>query len=692
MAVVDGVRRLLIINDNWPGSTDDMFRNSGVHTEVKLVRTIDDAISQLNDWAARGQRADIITIDYHRTVGEDDYSLVFVARHYQEQIVAWSAKQPQEIKPQKLFWHSCYPNKPPPGNVGLHYERELGFIDDIGANQFDSGVPSEDMSLCNYINQEWGTELPTNDEQLRLLAIQMGSLSPYNLPERVEKGEFTEIDALRGVDESFFSLDSKLDTSNSAWKNERFDSHCDGAATGVLAFDAQDIKTLRAQGKPVILVVEKLEPKQMSLVPELAGFVALRGDTQTQHAKHIFEAHGIPALFGDKNNVFNITSDSEGRLTLHRREGEDADQSAYALAVGDAVSIGDEGLFPEALPVQARELHPHEKTLAQWAGKLHRYHGGMAVKANADTPEQVKSAMEHGAAGIGLVRTEHMFFSEDCLQALQDILRSPNADTIKRFRDVQQAQFEKLLRAAQGSQLPITIRLLDAPPDEFLSPQELDLFLKRVQAENARGARLALKTEGLYAAQMQALIEAAQAVQFDGSLEVMIPLVHSAQDLRTLKAECQPFLDSYAGDASSSTIRFGAMIETLSAVADATEIAKLCDFVSFGTNDLTAEIVGSTRQDLLATQRWMRQNQCDTSPYRCLAPQVFAVIEQALQTMKTAQPSLEVRICGDQVSGDFRSIKLCSLAGFESISVRPTAKILTVSRILVGKLRAASSH
>jgi len=132
------------------------------------------------------------------------------------------------------------------------------------------------------------------------------------------------------------------------------------------------------------------------------------------------------------------------------------------------------------------------------------------------------------------------------------------------------------------------------------------------------------------------------------------------------------------------------MIETISAVEEAEEIAKLSDFVSFGTNDLTAEIIGGKRQDLMAAQKWMTENACEASPYRSLTPEVFAVIDQALQVMKLANPSLEIRICGDQVSGNFRSIELCSHAGFNSISVRPTANVLTVSRIMVGKLRAMS--
>jgi len=308
--------------------------------------------------------------------------------------------------------------------------------------------------------------------------------------------------------------------------------------------------------------------------------------------------------------------------------------------------------------------------------------------ANADTPAQVVNAIQHGAVGIGLVRTEHMFFKQEGLDVLRSLLLAPANETVlHNFEVYQQQQFKELLVAAKGADIPVTIRLLDAPPEEFLNQEQLHEFKSNLGGQFLRGLPFALKAPGVYRAQLRALFEALRDSRFDGELKVMIPLVYNAGDLARIKSEYSSILQEYGDTIDQERIRFGSMIETLGAIQTAGPIAKICDFVSFGTKDLTREIVGIPRNDVAGIDTWMRENETAISPYQSLCEPVREAIETALVEINSEDT--EISMCGEHVSGDFESIKFCHKFSFNCISVNPTGRVIKMSQIMLGKLRAS---
>jgi len=676
-------RRMLIINDSMNLETDKMFQGSGVDAEVKMARDMAEGIVQLDAWAKDGHPADIVTIDCHKKIGENVFDTLFVGWQYQDQLDEWSEKQAELVRPKKVFWHSAIEVRHP-DNVGFHYMEELSNIARLGERNYSFVHMYGDAPLTEFVNGEWGTNLPTNAAQVRELSIQAGVLSPYGLQRDVEKGDYTEFQALKGLEIESINLKPYLDTRKYPTGSEWFEFAAPGVARGSLAFDEDDVHNLRAKGKDVILAVNQLEPQHMRLLPEIAGVVVL--GKGTQHAKYVFEAHGKAAQFNNSEGLLEI-KDIDGKKHLCRKDDPANEKTGYQLKVGTEISMDGWNFFHKKLPVVKGDIKDYEKAIADWADRTCKVEHGIAVKANADTAEQVKESIKRGATGIGLVRTEHMFFSPEMHPVLQEVLSSPNDAAIQRFKGVQQGQFEQIFRAAkEKNNFPITIRLLDAPPEEFLEPPALAKFINKAGEENARGARFALKTPGLYAAQAEAIFDAATAADYKSQVEIMIPLIYSAQELQEVKQE----IDSVAAAKGyQGRFRFGAMIETTEAIHHAGEIAQSCDFVSFGTNDLTSEITGSRRNDIETTQAWMTAHNIPVSPFITLAPQVADAMRQAIGAAKAAKPDIQVGICGDQVSGNYASIKLCGDIGLDSISVQPTNAAIVESRIMAGKVCAS---
>ena len=565
--------------------------------------------------------------------------------------------------------------------MGFHHTTDLFFLLDFSVSPRTTNR-DENSVLLSYLNDHWGTEIPTNEEQLRDFRIKKGLLPLADLTELVRKGHYTEAEALKGIDPSCLITMSRLDTSGFTGEPEAFTTPTNLAISGSLAFDKRQVDRLHSEGKKVILVVDNILPEHTALLNKISGFVALNGDSATEHIAAILETHGIAALIGDSDRVFKIES-SDGGHALKRSAREDDDTSSYTLKFGDDISVAGIHLYPAALPVMPSPVTEDERTIASWARNLCASNS-LQVRANADTPEQIETALRNEVDGIGLVRTERMFLTEQGLGVMRRLLLEPNnLDNIELFKQSQRDGFKQLLLAAASSEKPITIRLLDAQPIEFLSGKDLDTFHLNTQKDYEHGARFGLLYPDVYRAQLEALAEAVRETRFLGRLEVMVPQVYSADDLTAIKDLFLLVAKEHGLEANK--LRFGAMIETSEAVYNSESIGALCDFVSFGTKDLTQSIIGRRRQDVMAIDRWMRDTKTSTSPFTRIAPQVHEAMERSIRSLKAGNPDISISICGEQVSRDYHSVQLCVEAGVEEISVIPTDRSLTTAWIMAGK-------
>jgi|GEM_PF-6921829 len=675
-------KRILVISDDWLyGYDKDLtVQSNGLSIRIRAVSDANEALTVLKQWQDDQLSVDLITLDYNRVNDRENmWSISPVAPNYTEHIRDWWKENGQGAEP-KIFWHSQgrVPRLQP--DVGFHDATELSFLLDLATR---ASAPRDDSSgLLHYLNEHWGTDIPTNQEQLRAFRIKEGLLPPDGLPELVSRGDYTEAEALKGIDPSCLITMSRLDTSGFTGEPEVFTTATNLATSGSLAFNKSQVDQLHSEGKKVILVVDNILPEHTALLDKISGFVALDGNSDTGHRAVILDTHGIAALIGDSDRVFKIEA-SDGAHALKRSAREGDDTSSYTLKFGDDISIAGIHLYPAALPVRPSPVMEDERTIASWARNLCASKG-LQVRANADTPKQIETALRNEVDGIGLVRTEHTFLSEQGLAVMRKLLLEPNnPGNIELFRKSQCDRFKALLLAAKQSHLPITIRLLDAQPVEFLSGDDLQIFHARTKKGYEHGARFGLLYPEVYGAQLQALAEAVRETRFLGQLEVMVPQVYSADDLKAIKDLFR--LVAQEPGLEAKNFRFGAMIETSEAVDNSESIGALCDFVSFGTKDLTQSIIGCRRQDVMAIDCWMRDTKTSTSPFIRIAPQVHEAMRRSIKLLKAGNPSLSISVCGEHVSRDYHSVQLCVEAGVEAISVIPTDRSLTTAWIMAGK-------
>jgi pyruvate,orthophosphate dikinase len=385
---------------------------------------------------------------------------------------------------------------------------------------------------------------------------------------------------------------------------------------------------------------------------------------------------------------------------------------AEAIEVGDSgFAVGDE-LVPEGTVVSldgatgevvlgergvaAAEPPPELAELLGWADEVRA--GQVGVRANADTAADAAAAIEFGAEGIGLCRTEHMFLAEDRLPIVRAMLLATDgaaeAAALDHLREVQQADFAALLDALDGR--PLTVRLLDPPLHEFLPAVE-GLLVARAErglteeeaallaaAESwreqnpmlgTRGVRLAALRPGLYQMQVRALCEAAVAQQARGTtprLEVMIPLTVAGAELRRARGWVESAIAQVPG-AGALDVTIGTMVETPRAALVAGELAEEADFFSFGTNDLTQMTWGFSRDDVEArlVPEYLAAGVIAANPFETLDEAgVGALVGLAAQKGRAARPELKLGVCGEH-GGDPDSIAAFCRIGVDYVSCSP---------------------
>jgi pyruvate, orthophosphate dikinase len=473
-----------------------------------------------------------------------------------------------------------------------------------------------------------------------------------------------------------------------------------GAAVGRVVFTPGDAVQWAARGEDVILVRDETSPEDIEGMKDARAILTARGG-MTSHAAVVARGMGKCCVTGCSDLVIDYAHrefhvDVEGRGTVIVREG-------------DLISVdGTSGqVMLGALPLAEAVFPPEYEEVMVWVDRERT----LAVRANADTPEDAERARSFGAEGIGLCRTEHMFFGTDRILAMRQMILSQTEEerrvALEKILPYQREDFTGILRAM--SPHPVTIRLLDPPLHEFLPHTELEiaelaaqLNLRAADVETRvhnlsefnpmlghRGVRLAITYPEIYEIQVRAIMEAACALQREGvevHPEIMIPLVGmetELQELRALTEETAARVCEEQGVTVDYTV--GTMIELPRACVVADRIAQHADFFSFGTNDLTQTTFGLSRDDAgRFLPAYIKQHMLERDPFVELDRDgVGGLIRMAIEKGRGVKADLKVGICGEH-GGNPPSVHFCHEAGLNYVSCSPY-------RVPIARLAAAQA-
>jgi pyruvate,orthophosphate dikinase len=461
-----------------------------------------------------------------------------------------------------------------------------------------------------------------------------------------------------------------------------------GAAVGRIALDSETAVELAEAGEQALLVMGETTPGDLPGMMAAAGILTVNGGSAS-HAAVVARGMGRPAVCGAAD------------LRIDRANGT-ISAGEHVLRAGDVASIdGATGVaYIGELSIERPAPSPSLTTLLGWADDARR----LGVRANADNGPDATAAIDNGAEGIGLCRTEHQFLG-DRLPLVRAVILSHDYDAeeaaLAALADAQREDFRELLLAVGDR--PVTVRLLDAPMHEFLPSNADELedehqarMLEHLHEENpmlgVRGVRLALMHEGLYPAQVEGLFNAwVDVVSSDDirpQLEVMIPLVSIPDELvMTLRLIRRVNQEVSSRTGMIIPFKIGTMVETPRAALMADRLAQWAEFLSFGTNDLTQLTYGFSRDDverrMLGT--YLEKGLMTASPFAELDDQgVATLMAYAVEKARSVRPDIKVGICGEH-GGDPSSIAVCERLGLDYVSCSPT-------RIPVARLAAAHAR
>jgi pyruvate,orthophosphate dikinase len=495
-----------------------------------------------------------------------------------------------------------------------------------------------------------------------------------------------------------------------------------GAAVGVIVFTA-DEAVAKAKMGPVILVRAETQPDDIHGMEVAKGILTSRGG-MTSHAAVVARGMGIPCVAG------------AGSIDVHERTREitvDVQGKKIALKEGEWLSL--DGSTGEVFRGQAKtvDADPASGVLATFMGWADEFRGTFGVRANADIPRDAQAARRFGAEGIGLCRTEHMFFAADRLPHMQAMILASDEKSrrkaLLRLLPMQRSDFAGLFKAMDG--FPVVIRTLDPPLHEFLPKREnlmvdlarlphagsqmkkemskqygipvgelkkrLPVLLKRVEELHEfnpmlghRGCRLGVSYPEITEMQARAIFEAAVQVAKKGIKvipEVMIPLIGGVKELENQKAIVVRVAEEVLAKAGLKNLTYyvGTMIEIPRAALTADLVAKQADFFSFGTNDLTQTTMGLSRDDYTRFQKdYEKAKIFEHDPFAVLDQEgVGKLIEYAVKLGRGTRPDLEVGICGEH-GGEPSSVMFCYRVGMNYVSCSPY-------RVPIARLAAAQA-
>ena len=465
-----------------------------------------------------------------------------------------------------------------------------------------------------------------------------------------------------------------------------------GAASGVAVFDSETAETRAALGQSVILVRTETSPEDIHGMHAAKGILTARGG-MTSHAAVVARGMGRPCVSG----AGSLSIDAVAKI---------ARVAGREIREGDTLTIdGSTGeVMAGAVATVQPELSGDFGTLMGWADGVRR----MRVRANAETPADARVARDFGAEGIGLCRTEHMFFEASRITAVREMILASDENgrraALAKLLPEQRADFAALFDVMAG--LPVTIRLLDPPLHEFMPHAEADFAdvaratglsvdaLKRRATElhefnpmlGHRGCRLGVTYPEIYEMQAQAIFEAALSVADAPICEIMVPLVATRRELELMKAVIDTAAEAvFAAAGKRIDYLVGTMIELPRAALMAGEIAEVGAFFSFGTNDLTQTTLGVSRDDagrFLGT--YVDQGIYDRDPFVSLdVAGVGELVRLAVERGRATRPDIKLGICGEH-GGDPSSIAFCEQVGLDYVSASPY-------RVPIARLAAAQA-
>jgi pyruvate,orthophosphate dikinase len=493
-----------------------------------------------------------------------------------------------------------------------------------------------------------------------------------------------------------------------------------GAAVGLAVFDADTAEKWGREGRPVVMVRPETKPDDVHGMIASQGILTSHGGA-TSHAAVVARQFGKPAICGAEE----LQIDVERRMFTVQK-----DLTKIEVHEGDWISIdgGTAEVFMGKLETQDPDFEREIEltTLLSWADEVRR----LGVWANADYPKDAERARRYGAEGIGLCRTEHMFFQEERLPIVQEMImanrKGRRVAALEKLQPMQRQDFEGIFRAMEGQ--AVIIRLLDPPLHEFLPSYEnlvqdladlkvrLQHFHTISEIDNAlaevrqkedilnrvvalkeanpmlglRGNRLGLIMPEIIEMQVKAILEAAVRVKKEGLVvhpEIMIPLVSHVNELKRIRE----IVDTVAKEVFSRAgltveFKYGTMIEVPRAALTADEMAAEAEFFSFGTNDLTQTTFGISRDDAEAKFliQYVEEGILPNNPFQQLDRQgVGQLIDMAVKKGRQVRPDLHVGICGEH-GGDPNSIEFCHLVGLDYVSCSPF-------RVPIARLAAAQA-
>ena len=467
-----------------------------------------------------------------------------------------------------------------------------------------------------------------------------------------------------------------------------------GAATGKLVFTAADAQASASRDEDCILVRRETSPEDIRGMHAARAVLTERGG-MTSHAAVIGRGIGLPCIVGVSNIRFQT---AKKQLML---------QDGRILEEGEVVTVdGTSGqVLLGAVAMQEAALEDAFQTLMEWADAER----DIEIRANADTPADAQTARNFNAQGIGLCRTEHMFFEAGRLTVMREMIFAESSSdrraVLERLLPMQRDDFIQLFRIMQGQ--PVCIRFLDPPLHEFLPidrngqrelADALDLPLSDVTRRieqmseynpmlGLRGVRLGVTMPEIYEMQARAIFEAAIEVSRDGTPvvpEIMIPLVSAKREVELVKTRVDSVAAALRTEQDADfDYRLGVMVETPRAALRAGDIAQHCAFLSFGTNDLTQMTYGLSRDDAgRFMSDYVQQQVFPEDPFHTLdIDGVGELLQLGAERGRTAQPDITLSICGEH-GGNPESIAFCRAAGFDYVSCSPF-------RVPVARLAAA---
>ncbi len=478
-----------------------------------------------------------------------------------------------------------------------------------------------------------------------------------------------------------------------------------GAAVGQVVFTADEAVRWAEDGRKTILVREETSPEDIDGMNAAEGFLTARGG-MTSHAAVVARGMGKCCIAGAGDVEIDYVAKT---FTVGGTTVKEGDVVTLNGSTGDVIVGRIDTVDPE--------LSGDFAMLMEWADEFRQ----LGVRTNVDTPEDAARARSFGAEGIGLCRTEHMFFGEERIKYVRAMIMSADEaerrEALDRLLPFQREDFSGILEAMQG--LPVTIRLLDPPLHEFVphsdegveelarelgkDPEALKARAASLRESNPmlghRGCRLGISYPEVYAMQVRAIFEAACGLKkrgVDVRPEVMIPLVGEPKELSILR----DLVKEVAGKVIAETkvpmdYHIGTMIEIPRAALVADEIAKHADFFSFGTNDLTQMTYGYSRDDAgVFLKEYMKKGILQRDPFQSIDKRgVGALVRMAVEKGKLVKPDIHLGICGEH-GGDPDSINFCHHAGLDYVSCSPyrvpVARVAAAHAVLRARMKGVA--